>query len=577
MSKLKLYVKSSVFVFLSYPFSTSLVVVLSIAEGLIPASLALIMKNLVDSILVPERIELNTFFKLVLIWIFVMILSQAVSSLLRLCIDIYKVRLANNLSEKIIERRLNFFGIALFENEDFVKVYERLSKTHIAIENFINNSRYLFKSIIQFISLFIIFTQFELWVALLVFISIIPSFFTSKKISKIQLDEEELYYDNERIVSYYRDALIAPSNAREMRIFSFETLFLTKFKNYCKIFFKQNKKLRIKIALYDFTAVLFRIICTGMLMYILSKQAIAGKITAGLFAMFLQSVFLFSTAMAELIETWAYFDWVIEYFKKLFDFFQMQDTLQISKNTKTLNGSIKTIEFCNVSFSYDGKKNVLENLSFTIYANEITALVGENGAGKTTIIKLIARFYDPTNGVILVNGINIKDLDINEYQNKISAVFQDYAKYNLTVHENIFADNQFDNAISEKVDLGFCKDLKDGFNTKLGTYLGGVELSGGQWQRIAIARGLAKKHDLLLVDEATASIDPIQERSIYESLLEKNKTILLVTHRLGSIRRADTILVLQNGKLIARASHDELMMNCLYYKELYSSQADMYK
>lgn len=577
MKKISLFFKSFVFVFFTYPLNTLLIVLLSVCEGLIPASLALIMKNLVDTILVSSNIDLQRFAILVILWLCIMIAAQAVSTVLRVVIDVYKLKLANNISEQIIQKRLSFFGIALFEDEAFLKVYNRLQNTHIAIENFINNFRFVCKSGVEFISLFIIFTQFEFWVPLVIFVSIIPGIFTARKISAMQVEQDDLYYDNERIISYYRNALISPNNAREIHIFDFGNLFFTKFKNYSQNFFKQNKKYRTKIALYDFIAVIARICGAGILMFVLSKDAAAGKISAGLFAMFMQSVFSFSTAMLEIIEFWSYLDSALEYFKKLFDFFTMPDTLRIAEKPKSINGTIHSIEFRNVSFGYSADKKVLDNISFKIHAGEITALVGENGAGKSTLIKLLARFYDPSSGDIFINEVNLKDLDLLEYRKKLSAVFQDYVKYNVSARENIFACEHSVQKPTDKVDLNFCSELEKGFDTELGTYLGGVELSGGQWQRIAIARGLAKPHEIFLVDEPTAAIDPIQERTIYESLLQGHETVLLVTHRLGSVRRADRILVLQNGMLLASGSHSDLMAQCPYYNRLYSSQADMYR
>lgn len=211
--------------------------------------------------------------------------------------------------------------------------------------------------------------------------------------------------------------------------------------------------------------------------------------------------------------------------------------------------------------------------------------MGENGAGKTTLIKLLARFYDPNSGEILVNGINIKELDIDEYQKAISAVFQDYMKYYISAEENISAGKSKNLNLNKaeglkedklKVDLKFIFNLPEKEKTIVGTYFGGTEISGGQWQRLAIARGLNKEHSLLLVDEPTASIDPIQEREIYKSILTKKEMTLLVTHRLGSIRMADRIFVLREGKLIAEGNHEKLMDSCKYYNKLYSSQADMY-
>lgn len=358
MKKIKIFFKSFIFVFFTYPFNTFIILLFSIFEGIVPASLALIMKNLVDAILVSTHIDLQRFSILVILWLCLMIIAQAVSTVLRVVIDLYKLKLANKISEKIIQKRLSFFGIALFENEEFLKVYKRLEHTHIAIENFLNNFRYVCKSTVEFISLFIIFTQFEFWIPLVIFISIIPGIITANKISKLQVEQDDLYYDNERIVSYYRNALIAPNNAREILIFDFGKLFFNKFKNHSRNFLKQNKKFRAKVATYDFIAVLARIFGSGILMYVLSKDAVAGKISVGLFAMFLQSVFSFSTAMLEIIEFWSYLDSTLEYFKKLFVFFKLQDTIMIVPKPKSILGNIDSIEFRNVSFAYTDDKKV---------------------------------------------------------------------------------------------------------------------------------------------------------------------------------------------------------------------------
>lgn len=584
MQKLKTFWKAFRFIFLVMPSRTFVLLILTILEGAVPALLALIMKYLVDTV-IGGNTDSSLFFYLIISWLFVMVINQGISALLRLTIDIYNVKVSCQIGELIIKKRLSIAGTSVFEDPEFQKIYERISDTQYRIENFVNNFRYWFKSIIEFVSIFVLFLSFEIWIPLAIFISILPGIFAAKKIAKLQLEEEDSIYDIERKTGYYRNVLVSPQAAREIRLFDFGNLFFNKFKTSSKDLIKKNSGFRKHIAVLDFTGTGIRIIAVALIMLILSKKAANGSLSAGSLAMFLQSVFAFSSAMLTIIEFWAYQDSAIAFFDRLFDFLNIEDRLYICKNPRPFYGLIKSVEFKNVSFSYDGKRDILKNISFKINEKEITALVGENGAGKTTLIKLLARFYDPNSGEILVNGINIKELDIDEYQKAISAVFQDYMKYYISAEENISAGKSKNLNLNKaeglkedklKVDLKFIFDLPEKEKTIVGTYFGGTEISGGQWQRLAIARGLNKEHSLLLVDEPTASIDPIQEREIYKSILTKKEMTLLVTHRLGSIRMADRIFVLREGKLIAEGNHEKLMDSCEYYNKLYSSQADMY-
>ena len=584
MQKLKTFWKAFRFIFLVMPSRTFVLLILTILEGAVPALLALIMKYLVDTV-IGGNTDSSLFFYLIISWLFVMVINQGISALLRLTIDIYNVKVSCQIGELIIKKRLSIAGTSVFEDPEFQKIYERISDTQYRIENFVNNFRYWFKSIIEFVSIFVLFLSFEIWIPLAIFISILPGIFAAKKIAKLQLEEEDSIYDIERKTGYYRNVLVSPQAAREIRLFDFGNLFFNKFKTSSKDLIKKNSGFRKHIAVLDFTGTGIRIIAVALIMLILSKKAANGSLSAGSLAMFLQSVFAFSSAMLTIIEFWAYQDSAIAFFDRLFDFLNIEDRLYICKNPRPFYGLIKSVEFKNVSFSYDGKRDILKNISFKINEKEITALVGENGAGKTTLIKLLARFYDPNSGEILVNGINIKELDIDEYQKAISAVFQDYMKYYISAEENISAGKSKNLNLNKaeglkedklKVDLKFIFDLPEKEKTIVGTYFGGTEISGGQWQRLAIARGLNKEYSLLLVDEPTASIDPIQEREIYKSILTKKEMTLLVTHRLGSIRMADRIFVLREGKLIAEGNHEKLMDSCEYYNKLYSSQADMY-
>ncbi|WP_167955165.1 ABC transporter ATP-binding protein [Anaerosporobacter faecicola] len=284
------------------------------------------------------------------------------------------------------------------------------------------------------------------------------------------------------------------------------------------------------------------------------------------------------------------------------------------------------IEIKNVSFQYPNTNQyAIKDLTCTIYAGETVAIVGENGSGKSTLAKLLIGLYSPKNGTINHNGINIEECTKESLYNNTSAVFQNFGKYKLSLKDNILLsdyqqefekkeegiteedteehnremkeklkeENKEENMewknkknteeniekLLAKVDLKMnTKSFPDGINTVLSKEFGGVDLSGGQWQRIAIARGMNRHHELILLDEPTSAIDAIEEKHIYNYFMKlcKGKTAILITHRLASVKMVDRILVMSQGKIIGVGNHEELLDSCAEYRNMWNAQAGQY-
>ena len=237
------------------------------------------------------------------------------------------------------------------------------------------------------------------------------------------------------------------------------------------------------------------------------------------------------------------------------------------------------IEFKNVEFNYKTtEEKAIKGVSFTIKGNTMTALVGHSGAGKSTIINLIPRFYDPQNGIIEIDKQNIKNVSLNSLRKNISMVSQDVILFDDTIKNNIAyakeyaSDEEIKNACKFAAAHEFIEKLPNGYETLIGE--NGVRLSGGQRQRISIARAILKESPIILLDEATSSLDAESEEIVKSAIqnLTKNKTTLVIAHRLSTIHTAEKIIVLKNGKINDSGNHDYLIKNCTEYKSLYQKQ-----
>ena len=249
---------------------------------------------------------------------------------------------------------------------------------------------------------------------------------------------------------------------------------------------------------------------------------------------------------------------------------------------------IKSIEFCHVSFSYRGGKEVIHDLSFKIGKNESVALVGHNGAGKTTILKLLFRLYDPNEGKILVNGRDIKEYDLEAYRNLFAAAFQDYKIFAYSIMDNVLMERQVKDpekvtvealtraGVSEKV-----RSLPQGIHTMLTKEFDetGAVLSGGEYQKIVVARAFANPAPIKVFDEPSSALDPIAEYDLFQAILEESRDHLMffISHRLSSVKDADMVFMLEEGRLIEQGTHEELMEQNGKYAHMYQMQAKNYQ
>ncbi len=394
-----------------------------------------------------------------------------------------------------------------------------------------------------------------------------------------------------RQMNYFSGVLVDKDLVKEVRLYDLADTFIGRYFTAFKTYYKGLRKLILTEGAWQ---VFFSVITglTNLVFYIMiAKRVFTGEFQIGDYTLYTGAIASVATCISTLIaSTGSIYEGTL-FIDNLIAFMDERQTIipSIQPAETVAHGSEHTIEFVDVSFRYPGtKKDVLKNISFTIQPGETLALVGLNGAGKTTLIKLLTRLYDPTAGKILLDGKDLKTYDIKSLYQTFGIIFQDFGKYALSVKENIRLGDIHKEESMELVEYAarqstageYIEKLPNGYETPLMRIFeqNGLELSIGQWQKLAIARAFYADSDIMILDEPTASLDPIAEQEIFNQFdrLRNNKTTVFVSHRLSSATVADQILVIENGNLIEKGSHRELMEQKGKYFDLFTTQSKRY-
>lgn len=381
----------------------------------------------------------------------------------------------------------------------------------------------------------------------------------------------------------YKDA------AAEIKTFNLKDYLVGIFTKINNQFIAQNRALSKKQTVYSFFLDLFGNGSYYLLALVIIMQTIQNKLTIGDFTMLTGVIRQYQSVLQGIFAYLSRFYQNNLFLQHYFSFLDMKPHIRSPKNPQKIGLSKPvTIEFKNVTFGYDPGKPVLKNINLKIADAKNFALVGENGAGKTTLIKLLLRLYDPTEGQILINNVDIRELDLNQLRQILGVIFQDYQRYEMTVKENVAFGNIArigqTNKVIEAARLSgaseFVEKLPKKYDSILGKYFEeGVDLSGGEWQKIALARAFFSDAPILIMDEPTASLDPKSEYEVFNNLIKstKNKSLILISHRFSTVRLADEIIVLHKGEIAEQGAHEELMKLNGRYAKLYDLQAKWYK
>ncbi len=431
---------------------------------------------------------------------------------------------------------------------------------------------------------------FNPWLILLLLIAIVPAFLGESYFNDRSYALTRGQTPERRELDYMRYLGASDETAKEVKLFNLSDFLINRFKTLSNKFYTDNKKLSIKRASWG---TLFALIGSAgyyAAYIVIITQTIVGAITIGTLTFLAGSFRQLRSLLEGILSRFTSVSQGAIYLRDFFDFFEIQPNIITQKNPLSFPNPVKEgFVFEDVGFKYHNTENwANRHLSFTLHAGEKLALVGENGSGKTTLVKLLARLYDPTEGKILLDGIDLRNYDLLELRHNIGIIFQDYLRYQMSFAQNIAVGNidELDNRalIKQSAEKSLAsllaQKLPNQYEQALGRrFNNGVELSGGEWQKVALARAYMKDAQLLILDEPTSALDARAEYDVFQRFAEltKGKTAVLISHRFSTVRMANRILVLNKGELLEIGSHEELLALNGRYAELFRLQAQGYK
>ncbi|QDS36952.1 ABC transporter ATP-binding protein [Brevibacillus brevis] len=568
------------------------IVILNILQGLFPVGMLYVTQELVNAVSSGTSQEGDTVVISFLFFISFILVKQLVTLIQNYVEGLYQSLLSNRLREMVLEKA-NAMGLADFENAEVQDQLKRAQQeTSYRPYQIFELVLSIVSGVISLVStsLFLIFWKW--WVVFILVLFPLISFY-----SYLRLSQQEFYIrwsraERERRGWYISHLLTHDRAFKEVQIYKLGSYLITQFRDMITQFFYEDKKIattRLKTSLV-FESLTIAMI--GFMSFIAIKAAFLKEILLGNLVSYIQGITLTQTTSQSLMHSLIGLSQHNMFVEQLFLFLERDssDPVKLQKVTITTPQQndpfvLESIEFVNVSFTYpETERPVLQNLSFKINKGESLAIVGENGSGKTTLVKLLTLLYKDYEGQILINGTDLNAFDLEQIRAKIGVVFQDFMQYEMSIRNNVgfgdlsllHHDNKLYHALEKSGMRSLAEGLEQGLDTQLGKWFTeGLQLSGGQWQRIAIARAFLRNADLYILDEPSASLDPLAEKEVFDAfnLLTKERMGIFISHRYSSAQYANRIMVLDQGRIVEFGTHTELIRLQQKYASLYNLQA----
>lgn len=517
--------------------------------------------------------------------IVVVILYELLQSILQIVStlkDHWLLKISYKLSENVFEhihQKVKKLKIEEFENETVFNLLERID-TKLGDETVIAITT-LFEVVANIISISIysiMLGQMKVYFPFVVIVSAIPGIYLGSKKNKCKFNTAKEFFTEERKKEYFLNVVFGRENVKDVKLLELEKFFYEKAKSLNNLLTNKYLKINKKYGYYEIVTNVLKYIVFGWCMYetfwMVYNQSIGlGSILllVNVFQLLTQELENLTNIIKEIMNvTWLIDEWE--------GFLQLPEKIWGNKLLENYS-----ISFENVTYKYPASLNyALKNISVKIRDGEKIAIVGENGSGKSTFINILLGLYTVSDGKIRIGNVDINEIS-KESMKKIVCVFQNYIKYQTSIEENITLGEKkinFHNPFIKALELNeLLKSFEKGEKTKLGQLEeNGTEISGGQWQKLAISRGVNRESKILILDEPTASLDPLIENKLYENIAElcKDKTLLLISHRMSACRVCDRILTFSNGQIVENGSFDELIERKGKFYEMYMAQKECY-
>ena len=576
------------------PWILFVMLFMSVFNGVTPVIGAYIRAEILNALVKTVTGEISSFSiimgLLILLFVYTFV-TNLVHSVYNMIIRISGELVTNHIKVKIINKAKTI-DLASFDLPEFYEKFENASREAGNRPIQILNSTFnIVSTVISMISFIAILAAINPAAPLIIIALSIPSAIISFVYRRKNFFYMRRRSKDRRQMDYYNNLMVNKDMVKEIRLFGLSETFIRRYQETFKKYFSGIQKLIVSEGAWNIGMSIVSTVVNCSLFLYIAKKVFDGILQVGDYSLYTGALNSISSGVSTLISTTAsiyegtlFIDNMIAFMKE-----EQKIVPRLAQPLPLKRHCGHTIEFRDVSFAYPGTaKMVLNHINLLLREGETAVLVGLNGAGKTTLIKLLTRLYDPTEGEIYLDGHDIRNYDLTELYEMFGIIFQDFGKYAVSVKENIAFGHISKGEIKEDIAYAahqsnadtFIEKLPDQYETPLMRIFeeNGIELSIGQWQKLSIARAFYSDSDVLILDEPTASLDPMAEQEIFNQFdqLRKDKTTIFVSHRLSSATTASKIIVLENGEIVEEGNHSQLMNKRGKYYELFSTQAKRY-